>query len=345
MRRREALRALVALVTLPACGAAASDPKPPSAPKLAKLHVAPATDLLKAPALRWLADVRPRDIFADTDLIPAVAMILPEKSFPAFTARNGGIDPRELEELVVAVYEESQLIIGRGFLDPGRVAKAFADRADDPNVVRAEDHASAPDGTPYETIARLLGAVHHEPEQLGVFGTGAVALERGKPGALRAASAFAQGKLKKAKPALKAEPLERAAELLGDAPLRGFAPGPFVDEWKGAFGGLLGSANAAALSVKPARGDDKKALLAFTLVLTGSWGADAEAAGARLKSWYGLFGSDALGALCGADAPVAGPTVTTSSEAIILQVSLDAMKVAKGIHAATGANVDEIMAR
>src|SRR5262249_30711464 len=157
---------------------------------------------------------------------------------------------------------------------------------------RAEDRGNAADGTPYEPITRLFGTVHARREQIAIFGHDGVALERGRFGPLRAAEAFAQARLKKAKPALKTQPLARADALPGDAPVRGFAPGPFEGPWEKGFGGLLRAASAAGLSVRPSKGTRGLAVLDFKLLLMGGWKDVADDATLRLKAWYARFGEE-----------------------------------------------------
>ncbi len=76
-------------------------------------------------------------------------------------------------------------------------------------------------------VTRFWGTVGDEREQVAVFGREGVGIEHGGLGPLRAAIYFAQGRLKRSLPALRAEPLSAAAALLGEAPVRAFAPGPF----------------------------------------------------------------------------------------------------------------------
>ena len=342
MDRREALAALGALV-LAACGGTKSAPRAaPSAPPAAPLHLDPATDLAAAAGLVWLVDVRPRDVFAALDLIPAIGLLIPEKRLDAFAQRNGGVDLRRLPQLVVASYKEAQLVVARGAFDPGKLEKTFEDHAE---IIdgRAQDKATAPSGAPAAPITRLWGTARGQREQIAIFGRDGLAIERGRFGPLRAAQAFAQWKLKRAKPALRDVPLARAAELVGDAPARAFAPGPFEGEWAGGLGGLLKASTAAAVAARPGATEGGKARVDVTLVLTGAWGAD-EAAPARLAAAFGRLADDPLGKLCGLHRPLSPAKTRGSDEALVLEVGLDALEIARGLRAATEATVEEIMA-
>jgi hypothetical protein len=143
-------------------------------------------------------------------------------------------------------------------------------------------------------------------------------------------------------PALKAEPLARAATLLGDAPLRAFAPGPFEGTWARGLGGLLAGATAAAAAATPI--DAPRPGLDLRFVVTGAWGTDAPAAADRLRAAFEVLAGDSLGRLLGLDRPLVAASSSGDAEALRLQVSLDAGRLAQGLHAATGATITEIMA-
>lgn len=343
MLRRDALGAiggaLAALLTAPACGT----PKQvaaPAAPPPAPLHLDPATDLAAAAGLVWLVDARPRDIFAVLDWIPAISLLLPEKRLDGFAKRNAGVDFRQLTAFVVASYREAQLFVARGAFDPARVEKTFEEHTEQLDG-RALDKATAPGGAAAAPITRLWGTARGQREQLAIFGRDAVALERGRFGPLKAAAAFAQAKLKRAKPALRDVPLARAAELLGDAPLRAFAPGPFDGEWANGLGGLMKASTSASVAVRPHEG--AKARVDVRLVLTGAWERDDAAAG-RLGAAFGRLAEDSLGKLCGLGHPLAPAETRASADALTLEVGLDGLEIARGLRAATEATVEEIMA-
>ncbi|MGH7298364.1 MAG: hypothetical protein ACRELB_25715, partial [Polyangiaceae bacterium] len=172
---------------------------------------------------------------------------------------------------------------------------------------------------------------------------------------------FAQRKLRRARPALHAEPLAGAAALLGDAPLRVFAPGPFTGTWAGGFGGLLRATTAIACAVTlEARetGEPREAgepretsgastartALRVRILLCGAWGADAAAASERLGATVQLLATDSLGRLIGLDHPLEDPRVSGHPDALRLQLLLDPLVLARGIHAATDAKISEVMA-
>jgi hypothetical protein len=182
-----------------------------------------------------------------------------------------------------------------------------------------------------------------DAQQLLVFGNEAVALEEGRPSQLRAAEAFAFGKLKKAPPALKGAALTRAAEVLdGDAPVRVFAAGPFEGETANGLGGLLRAATAAGASAKWA-GTGSNILV--RVVLTGAWGDNAPAAVERLAAAAHVLSESPIGHLLGLHRPVREPAVHVEADALVLDATLDGDALARGIHDAVDAEVAEIMRR
>lgn len=332
MTRRLAARGLaLAAVALGACGpkAPVAPPGPPPVP----LHLEPACDLAASAGLEWLVEARPRALAQTPDLIPALGLVVSEARFSAFAKAHGGVDLRQIEELCIAKYRESVLSIARTPIDPGSLERAFADR-----TTRADGRTVV---APNPLVVRLGGDVLGEHQQLVVFGRDAVALEQGKPGPARVAEAFALGKLRRASPALKGAALARVAEIVGHAPLRVFAPGPFEGESAQGLGGLLRATTAvgASASVVPDR------RLVVRLVLAGAWGRDAEAAAERLKAAIHVVSETALGRLLGLDHPASPPTVHGTTEALVVEATFDLPALARGVHEAIDAEIDEIMRR
>lgn len=325
-------RASLALACLLGCGP--SKPPPPPPPPPVPLHLAPACDLAPAAGVSWVVEASPRAIAQSPDLIPAIALVVPEERLRAYAATHGGVDPRQIEDLCIARYRDASLTIARMPIDPARVATAFEERSTK-TVTRTNVVPNPP-------VVRLAAEVHGEPEQLLVFGREAIALEQGKPGPIRAAEAFALGRLRRAAPALKGAALVRAAQVLGDAPVRVFAPGPFEGETAQGLGGLLRASTAIALSATPVSGAPR---IAVRLVLTGAWGEDAPAAGERLAAAVHVVSESAAGKLFGIDRPLEGPRVRSAPEVLVLEATYDADALARGVHDAVDAEIGEIMRR
>lgn len=343
--RAAALAAVLAGASCAASGCGPKAPPPPPAPPPALLHLEPACDLVAAAGLEWLVDARPRAIAEIADLIPAIALVVPEARFAAFAAAHGGVDVRQVKDLCVAKYGGSVVSVARTQFDAARVERAFGDRVTRPGGRAVE--------VPNPPVVRLWGEVTGEPQQVVLFGGEALALEQGKPGPARIASAFAQGKLRRATPALHGAALARANELLGDAPARLFVPGPFEGETASGLGGLLRGTTAVGVSARfvgsapSARaGADARAVhVAVRVVLTGAWGKDAQAAAERLKAAAHVVAESALGRLLGADKPLVEPVVRGSADALVLDATVDAMALARGLRDAAGAEIAEIMGR
>lgn len=314
--------------------------KPPS-PPFRPLSLSPIVDLAPAASLAWLIDLRPRALALDGRLAASLARLVPEQILFAFTWATGGLDLREIDSLVLAAYPSTYLWLAHQFIDPRRVEAAFKAR-----VVTLEGRAvDAVSDDPRTSITRLWGNLAPERLDLAIFGVEAVGLEQGRFGPLRVAELFAQGKLKRASPALHAEPLAPLAELLGDAPVRAFAPGPFEGDLKRAVGGLLGASTAVGASM---RGVDvaatSRAGFAVHAVLLGVWGADAEAAGERLRAVFDILAASAIGRLLGFSHCPAGPVVRASADALALDFTVDAAEFARGLHDATAADARTMMA-
>jgi hypothetical protein len=338
MNRREVLPLLVG--ALAACrGGPAARPEAPTAPPL---RLEPLVALVPAAGLVWLVDLQLHDLVTSPVLAPAVSLLVPAERFDAFAARHGGVDLRAVSRLVLAGYPDATtLALARTPVRAASIEAAFAARA-----VVVEGHAVE------GGITRFWGSVGHDREQVALFGADAVGLERGRLGPLRAALYFAQGKLKKALPALAADPLARPAALLGEAPARAFAPGPFVGECAAGLGGLLRATTAVAGAALPVAGASagsagsarKEGALELRVLLMGAWGTDASAAAERLGAAFQLLAHDPLGRLMALDHPLEEPRVSGDAEALRLSVRVDPRALARGLHDATEAGIAEIMA-
>ena len=150
--------------------------------------------------------------------------VLPEDRLDAFAKRHGGIDLRQATRARPGRLRRRDAGSRRGRFDPApwrrRSRRARCRRRG------ARGEVTAPSCGP------SWGTVGSARQQIALLGT---AGRRARAGALSGRCArppyFARGKLHRALPALRAEPLARAAALLGDAPVRAFAPGPFEGEW------------------------------------------------------------------------------------------------------------------
>ncbi len=303
-------------------------PSPARSPPNLKLD--PAVDLVASAGLLWLVEGHPDALLANPTTGPAIAVLVPDRRLQVFADRHGGVDLRRTEQLAVAGYGRTTLALASTAFDPARVEAAFVQRA---SVVKGRATERG--------VTLVSGSVGEGRERVALFGDHLVGMEWGEPGPLQAAEYFAQGRLRRSLPALRSVPLAAAAALLGQAPLRVFGSGPFEGAWTRAGAGLLGGATAVGAAMRPSAGAG--AAVDVRVVLTGGWGDDAKAAAERLRSAFGVLAADPLGQLTGIDRPIAGPHVGGAAEALQLDVTLDALWLARGLRSATGADLDEIM--
>ncbi len=316
------------------CSGAQPAPRPPSAPAAEPvLHLDPLVDLVPAAGVEWLVDVRPTELLGSPTLALAVEQVLPADRFEAFARSHGGVDLRRASEVTVAGFADVTLWLARLAVEPPRVEQAFGDRA------------AAVEGRAVERgVTRLWGSVGTEREQVAIFGRAAVGLEQGRFGPLQVASYFAEGRLKRSPQVLRAAPLLPAAESLGDAPVRGFAPGPFAGRWADGVGGLLRAATAVGVGLQPATLPGGEGAVKLTVLILGDWGADAAAAADRLGAAFSVLAEDPLGRLAGINRPKDGPHVVGNATEVRLEVILDATALARGVRDATSAGAADIVA-
>jgi hypothetical protein len=310
-----------------------ADPIAPPASAPPALRLDPLVDIVSGVGLQWLVQAKPREFLADDELAMALQSIVSPARVEAFAQRYGGVDVSQAREVVLAGYSGASLALARVSIDPARIEAAFSERA-----IAIEGRAVEAD------VVRLWGSVDGAREQIAIFGRQGVALESGRLGPLRAAVYFAQGKLHRSQPALHTEPLATVAQRIGEAPLRGFAPGPFEGAWAAGLGGLLRAATAAAGAARLSRPAVHAApLLRARFVLAGNWGADAAAAGERFAAAFRVLAEDPVGRLLGVDRPLEPPHVSVDPTALALDVALEPFAFVHGLRAATGASLPEIL--
>jgi hypothetical protein len=306
----------------------------PVTPAEPPLHLAPLADLVASGGLHWLVDARPRSIFSESALIPALSLVLPEAELDAMARARGGVDLRAADELVVAAYGGSTLFLAHQVVDPAKVEAAFTAR-----VADVEGRAIDRNGTdPRGTLVRAWGGLGKSHEAVVVFGHEAAGLALGGDAPLRAAELFAEEKLKRAQPAWRAEPLDRIAALLGEAPLRAAAPGPFDGPWRLGLGGLLAAATGAGFAAR-VDGDAVR----VNVVVTGAWGDRATEAEAHLRDCYATLAHSGLGLLLGLSQPVSGPTFSATADSLRAEARLRIAPLVQGLADATTSEVEDIM--
>ncbi len=327
--RRDMVRLMTGLAAA-SCTGLAAHPAPPVAAGSPGLRLDPLVDLVPAAGLIWLVQARPTDLWSGAATHRVATRLVPPARLDSFAAGHGGVDLRQTREMVVAGFDASTVTLVSTPCVPERVVAAFSART-------TPIHGSVTE----QEISRVWGSRGDGSvgEELAVFDNRAVGLERGRGHVLRVATLFAEGRLHRALPALRAQPLAAAAAAIGEAPLRAFAPGPFDGEAAQGLGGLLRATTAVAATVR-SRSDTE---LVFHFSLIGAWGKDADRATERLSAVFETLAVDPVGRLIGADRPVAGPYTWHDSGTLRLEVTLDADTVARGLHDATEASVEEMM--
>jgi hypothetical protein len=281
------------------------------------LNLDPLVDLAPAAGLVWIAQARPRELLARSGLARVADALAPSADLDPFLTPNGRIDIRRAEEVVVAGYGDATLTMARTAVDVERVTAAFRSRA-----------TMSKEPTFDGQVIRFSGTVGDHPEEVALLGDKAVAVLKGD-GSLTASIYFAEGKLRRSRPALRADPLSDAAQCIGSAPLRWFAPGPFQGRWGKGLGGLLAGATAAAAAVVAS--PEAENAVELRVALTGAWGGDAQAAADRLSSAFDVLAQDPLGRLAGLHRPLRPPVLTAEPNAVRLYVVLDGLAVASGL--------------
>lgn len=325
----------LALTTALISSASGCGPKPippPPVPPAVPLRLDSACELAPSAGVEWVVDAKPRALAEIPDLIPVIALVVPEARFATFAAAHGGIDVRQIRDLCIAKYRDSVLTVARSPLDPVRVEKEFSDQVTHPGG-RSVDVVNPP-------VVRVWGEVNGGAQQLVLFAREVVALEQGRAGPARAAVSFALGRLRRASPVLRGPAIAPAVRVIGDAPVRAFAAGPFEGELAQGLGGLLRASTAVGVS---ATFVGPPAKVAMRIVLTGAWGKDAPAAAERLAAAVNVVAESPFGRLLGLNHPLAGPRVHGEDDALFVEVTVDAAAVARGLHDALDAEIGDIM--
>ncbi len=276
--------------------------------------------------LEWLLLARPAELFRALRL--PLGLLVPPAGLDRLAAYTG-FDLRLADELALASDGRSTLYLARVAHDPALVEARFRERLTD----------EPPQAREGSSVVRVSGRAGEARRAFADLGGSVVAFETGEPGLLRVAVAFARGRLKRARPALSAEPLASLARRLGDAPLRFFALNPARDPWPKGARGLLERALAAGLVASPAPEG-----LKVRGAAAGTWDNPPSSALGRLEATLRDLGRSSLGRLTAFGEPVVPFAFRGDRDVIEVEGALDAAKLAEGLHAMTSARLDEIFA-
>ncbi|HSN97590.1 MAG TPA: hypothetical protein VLS89_04800, partial [Candidatus Nanopelagicales bacterium] len=216
--------------------------------------------------------------------------------------------------------------------DPLAIERLFRRRL----TARIRRAADRPD------LVRLSGDIGRSPRALALLGRDVIAVQYGgRParGPARVATLYALGKLTRSPTALAEDPLRSLAARFGPAPLLGLAPGPFEGELARGARGLLAGATAIGAAARPSAREK----ILVTIAVAGDFSASGPAASEALLAAWNELAASSFGHLLGLDAPVEPPLPTHAKDAVAIAVELDPGRLARGIRAATGAEIEEIM--
>ncbi len=313
------------VVCATACTAAAPPPVAPAPPERA-LHNGPLTDFVSAAGLHWLVLVKPKQALANAELGPAIERIVPAVRFDAFEEASG-VDLRQVPSALVAGFPYSTMYLAELPTDVAAVARArFSERLWTGAVTKR----------PRPTLTRITGVIGQTPETLLTVDD-RVIVTVGDPVQAKIAEAYAQERLKHSPTALRGAALSSLPELANaDDVAVLYAPGPFADEWQRAAGGLLQSAVALAITVRPIGGGK----LATTVYVTGAWQDSADAAAAQLSAAWGTFARSSAGHLF--DLNPNGEAHATP-QFISLRVEIEIDTLVRGLRASVLGDLSQIL--
>jgi hypothetical protein len=271
----------------------------------------------------------PRTLSQDPELVRALEPLISTARFEAF-ARATGIDLRRLSSAAVARFDFSSLYLAASGADSARAEQKFVERLlIEPRRQR-----------PHPSLTRLTGVVREIPQTFVRVDEHLVAVSVGDPTPARIVEMFALGKLKRTVVALKGSSLSSLpVDELEQYPVRFYAAGPFTGEWSNGARGLLGRAFAVGIAARP-----EGRTLQAVLTMSGDWGGDGQAGEIpRLTAaWTDVAGST-LGRLLGLDHPTGPPRMTADGDVLRMDVTLEVVPIARGLHAAVAADVWEMM--
>ena len=274
--------------------------------------------------LRWYIELSPRELWSFPRIAQAVKVILPEKKIETFAKSNGGVDLRNLNKWVIGSYPDTLLFLAEGRFQKESLIQTFHERA---RIIEGEVHEPS--------LTRVWGVVGAQRRQMVLFEERVVGLEIGHLSTLRVAEFFAKNAFQRTVSLFRAEPWAAVADRLGAAPFRAVAVGPFESAWAKGFAGLLETSTAVAAVAAPVSGDRLEVrLFVFTKM---------EKKDERMRAWFALLARTDMGRLLGLNRLPQPSEVEEESDCVQLRFELDPVLLAEGLHAATGAEIGEIL--
>ena len=314
-----------------ACASTLRPSAAPAEPSL--LDLDPLVDLVPGAGLVWLVELRPQELQASPPLAAVFAAAATGAQLDAFAHRYGGVDVRRAESGGVIGPRPVHARPGAPSCRP--LARGAGLRGAGPEVEgRAVERG----------VTRFWGTVGEEREQVAVFGRDGVGIEHGGLGPLQAAIYFAQGRLKRSLPALRAEPLAAAAALLGPAPVRAFAPGPLRGRLGRRLRGTARRGDGGSGPPAGGRAGPGLAGVAASAGPDGRLGRRRARGSGPLRRLVSGSRRGPVRPLDGSRSPARWTRGDRRPDALALDVALDPVTMSRGVRAASGAPLAEIMA-
>ena len=325
---------LLVASALAASGCASVRVEPPAS--LPDREVEQLTDLLTFPRLEWLLLLQPEQLATTPWLESPIARLLRDERLDLL-AQVTGLDLRVIPEFALAGYidgtDDCVAWLLRHRDTPLQLERKFRQRlTSDPRRIEV-DHQ----------LLRVSGKIGTRAHGFVTIGPDVVGYQFGgdqRQGPMRIASLYAQGRLENI-PTVLADPTLGALDRALRAPIKLLLPGPFEGERAGGLRGLLGAASGAGAALAPT----DQQTLRLSVLLAGEYGEGdrrQDALPYLQAAWQDLVDAD-LGRLLRLHEPVTPPQVFSSPLGIGLQVTLDPMKLADGLAAATIYSVRQIM--
>jgi hypothetical protein len=321
----------LALMLSPGCGGA-----PPPTPERVVLPPVEPTIVPSLPALASRAGlasvvfVRPAELASTPGFLSGVASVLTPERLTRYRLVTG-IDLTRTREVLVATYgagpSESTLYLLRVAERPADVERLFRERLTR-DARREADH---PD------VVRLWGKVGVRTVGFVRLGADVVGFQEGgdmERGAMRVATLYALGRLRRAPTLLREGPVAELHHAFADAPFIYLVTGGVDLAVPGAATQLGEVATAWGFAARPTT--NGTALVRARV--TGDFAQENEAAAQELVAlWQSLATSD-LGQSLGLDAPTAPPRPIATPEAVGLEVELALPRLVAGLakHAPSG---------
>ncbi len=320
MRFALTLALFVSTCILTACGGAPprpepeSEPAPPSIGDLVTLVPDDATLVVTA---------RPRELWADPSTRRVLGAVFDEAQLDAFSIRTG-VDPRRLDELVVAVCADGHVVIGRGQLDA-------------PFAVREAGDRMAPlESSVDEPMVRRVGFLGSGRVDLASPADDTLIWIDGPP--QRAAGVLASALRAEAQRqhALEAVTLRELRATRADAPLAAYAPRPLGLPRDTGVGLLLARQTALAADLRP----DESGTLRIALELRGEFPPGAED---NFRALASSIAESDLGAALGARDALPTLRIETEEARVSLHASLASEILAAGLRTLFVAEMRELL--